>query len=422
MFLKGTGRSLVINMTGTCDLDVHASYSDQDSASFGTSSEFVHDSKQTNVTGAGDTTLLAAPGNSTTTRTIKRLVIANRSASVSATGVLRIADSGSDPDAEIDETLLLPKEKVIWREGVYYHMDARGAIYSVTTTGVDPRTNDFRLSGVTATPVMTADNAALGTIFLCQWKGNRLALNDGTAWQLAMPTSEVSLAVTGRTTDLPFDIFAFLSAGVVTLEFANWTNATTRATGLTRVDGVWTKTGDATRRYLGSCRARSATTYSWVTTGDGASTSTRLDLWNADNRMSVAWKHIESTNTWAYTLATIRQARGSTNNQVDIMVGLQEEAFEATLAVTGSNSTISISRNVGIGVDSTTVFNGIFAETTNEVASIPNHCFARIAHQPTIGRHFYAWNEISTATGTMTFLGDNGALRNQSGMTGVWAC
>jgi len=300
-------------------------------------------------------------------------------------------------------------------------LDANGQV-KVGLLAVTPSTNTFRLTGVTATPVMTSDSTSLSTIYLAQYNGNSIALYDGANWQLLSPSSEPSLAVTGRTTDLPFDIFVYNNSGTVTLEFLDWTNATTRATGLTRVDGVWTKTGDATRRYLGSCRARSATTFHWVLSGDGASGPTKIDLFNADNRVDITGNHKETTDTWTYTTATIRQARGSTNNQIDVMVGLQEEFFEAVLTVTSKNSTISIAREVGIGFDVTNAFSGVGASTANTVASINSCQIASYGNQPTIGRHFYSWNEISTATGTCTWIGDDASTRLQSGMRYTWRC
>jgi hypothetical protein len=171
---------------------------------------------------------------------------------------------------------------------------------------------------------------------------------------------------------------------------------------------------------VGSVRARSATTFHWVM--NGADLPVKLDLFNADNRVEHSFTLKAGTNTWAYTIATWRQAQASANYQVDVMVGMQEEYFEATLQVTSRNSTISIARNVGIGFDSTTAFTGTTSATTNEVASIDCEQLARIKHQPVIGRHFYAWLEISTATGTCTWVGDDGALRIQSGLTGSYSC
>ena len=288
-----------------------------------------------------------------------------------------------------------------------------------STSPSTPARSDLRLTGVSNTPVMTSDSTSLSTIYLTPFQGSMVSLYNGSSWDL-VSSGEVSLAVTGRTTDLPFDIFAYNNAGVVTLEFLDWTSATARATGLTRQDGVWTKTGDATRRYMGSCRARSATTFHWVQAGSDA--PAKLDLFNANNRVHVAFQCIATTNTWTYTTATWRQAQGSTNYQIDVMVGLQEETFNCAVRATSRNSTISVARDVGIGFDSTTAFSGLAGATTNTVANQNAAQFGLIHHVPTIGRHFYAWLEISTATGTCTWVGDDGALRIQSGLTGTWRC
>jgi len=372
------------------------------------------------ITTAATTDVLAVAG-ANLSRRLKRWRIFNDHATVSNTVTpQRVTAAGTFPDMKF--TLLAQESALCNEAGTWFIYDAQGRVKASTTMAIDPASNDFRLSGVSVTPVMTADNSALGTIFLAQYKGNSIALYDGVNWQLCRPASEVSLAVTGRTTDLPFDIFAFMSAGVVTLEFLNWTNATTRATGLTRVDGVWTKTGDSTRRYLGSCRARSATTYSWVTAGLDTGTSVRLDLWNENNRVEVSFTLRAGANTWSYTTATWRQAQALATMQADIMVGRQEDWFRADLKVSSRNSTISIPRHVGIGFDTTTALSGTVSATANTVASIEADQHAAITNQPTLGRHFYAWNEISTATGTCTWIGDDGALRLQSGMTGAWPC
>jgi hypothetical protein len=389
------------------DIDVHVDYVRKTAETSTTP-----DKQVSTITTATTTDI---KGVATDVETVKSISIANVHASVS--NVVEVLYHDGTNARRLAKCTLLPGESLRRDDrGLWAHYDAEERIYAVAGGGVDPRTNDFRLSGVSATPVMTADSTSLSTIYLAEYKGRRLALYDGTNWQLAAPSAEVSLAVTGRTTDLPFDIFAFLNAGVVTLEFLDWTNATTRATGLTRQDGVWTKSGDPTRRYLGSCRARSATTFHHRMNGDDV--PVRLDLWNADNRVEFAFTLRALTNTWTYTVATWRQAQASANYQVEIMVGLQECWFEATLMTTSRNSTISIPRQCGIGFDSTTAFTGTTASDANTVASIESNQVARIKHMPAIGRHFYSWNEISTATGTCTWVGDDGALRIQSGMTG----
>jgi hypothetical protein len=410
--LKGTLDTLKLVTSSTADIHIHISWV---SYIAGTPTP---DRDNLITTTATTTTLITAPSGATDIKNLKCINARNKHASTSNTLTFQI-DNGTV--YQLFSLTLLAGECVEYVEGQGWRVYDAAGQPKVGVLAVDPSQNSFRLTGTSATPVMTADSTSLGTIYLTPYRGNAIALYDGTNWQV-VSSAEVSLAVTGRTTDLPFDIFAFLSGGAVTLEFLDWTNATTRATGLTRVNGVWTKTGDQTRRYVGSCRARSATTYHWVLSGTDA--PVKMDLWNADNRVEVSFNLKATTDTWNYTLATIRQAQGSTNYQVDIMVGLQEDFFEAGLFVTSRNSTISIMRSVGIGFDSTTTFSGLQAATANTVASINVHQMSRIKNQPGIGRHFYSWNEFSVATGTCTWVGDDGTTNPthgmQSGMSGSW--
>jgi len=399
------------------DIDVEVDFVDTDDPITPTSN-MVPDTQSTTIVTAATTDVCATPAASKV-RNVKAVKINNVHASVSNVVELLRHDGTNARRLMPAVTLLAGEAAMISDTGVAFHYTALGSVYSSGGPIVDPARNDFRLSGVTGTPVMVADSTTLSNIFLCQHKGNHLSLFDGNNWQDCAPAAEISLAVTGRTTDLPFDIFGFLSGGVVTLEFLNWTNATTRATALVRLDGVLVKSGDSTRRYLGSCRPRSATTFHWVTIGSDL--PCKFDLWNADNRVEFPFVLRALTNTWAYTLATWRQAQASANYQVDVMVGLQVENFMADLMATSTNASTTVAREVGIGFDSTTAFTGITGSSSNPAAVAAQQiAHATLSHQPTIGRHFYAWLEISTATGTTTWFGDNGALRIQSGMTGSW--
>jgi hypothetical protein len=348
MFILSSVSDLVQLVTSAAvTVDVHASWVDWN----GTAA--TPDRTNTAITTATTTTVVGSPASSVQ-RTVKLLTVKNKHASSSVGVTLQHTDGTTA--VQMPKVTLLAGEMLVLNEvGTLFVYDVNGAV-KAGVTPVDPRTNDFRLSGVSATPVMTSDSTS---IYLAQFKGNRIALSDGANWQLLTPASEQSLAVTGRTTDLPFDIFCYNNGGTPTLEFTDWTNATTRATGLTRVDGVWTKTGDATRRYLGSCRARSATTFAFVQGGTDA--PCKFDLFNADNRVAHRFLLKDGNSTHTYTTATWRQWQASANYQIDIMVGLQEESFEAEATSSSRNSTISIPRQTGLGFDSTTAFSGTSA-------------------------------------------------------------
>lgn len=269
----------------------------------------------------------------------------------------------------------------------------------------DARINDFRLTLTSGTPVTTSDVTAAGTIYACPYKGKQIALYDGTIWNIRT-SAEFSLALSGLTSGKPYDVFCYDNAGTPTLEFLVWTNDTTRATALAYQDGVLVKSGATTRRYLGTFYTTSTTT-----TEDSAA---KRYLWNyyhrADRTLVAA---LETTNTWTYTTNTWRQANANAANQLDFVVGVAEDAVFAHVSTSARNGAAQQEAYVGIGVDST---------TTNSATLMPNqnifytatHLLALTAEYvgiPGTGRHYLAWLEIDvTATGTTTWLGDNGGI------------
>jgi len=113
--------------------------------------------------------------------------------------------------------------------------------------------NDLRLSLTSGTPVTTTDvtYSAAQTLYATPYSGGLISLYDGSNWQQYF-TSEISLALGTLTNAVGYDVFCYANSGVPTLEFTAWTNSTTRATNLTRQNGILCKTGSLTRRYLGS--------------------------------------------------------------------------------------------------------------------------------------------------------------------------
>lgn len=295
--------------------------------------------------------------------------------------------------------------------------DQTGSYYldSLNFTNIDPRTNDFRLTLTTAIPVTTSDVTGAVTIYCCPYIGNKIALYNGSSWVLHS-SSEFSLGLGTLTSGRPYDVFCYSNSGTPTLEFTSWTNATTRTTGLAYQDGVLVKSGSTTRRYLG-------TFYTTATTTTEDSVTKRF-LWNYYNRVVKPMRVLEGTNSWTYTTATIRQARATTTNRLDFVIGVSEDVVTADVFVCSANSTGSVPRTVGIGLDSTTTLaSSCVVQSTAGIASALTGCSAKYTDLPGIGFHYLAWLEWSTATGTTTWYGDNGgSLVVQSGILGNLLC
>ena len=109
-----------------------------------------------------------------------------------------------------------------------------------------------RLTPTSGNPYGTGDVSDVSTVYYTPAVGNRIALYDGaSAWDI-ITFPEGTIDVTALTASKPYDVFMYSNGGTATLETLVWTNATTRATGLSYQDGVLVKTGATTRRFLGA--------------------------------------------------------------------------------------------------------------------------------------------------------------------------
>jgi len=288
---------------------------------------------------------------------------------------------------------------------------------AVRVDQANSQVNEFRLTLTSGLPVTTADINTATTVYCTPYKGNHIALYDGAAWHMRTSV-EFSLALGTLTSGKPYDVFCYDNSGVPTLEFLVWTNDTTRATALAYQDGVLSKTGALTRRYMG-------TFYTISTTQTCDSSSAGRYLFNYYNRARRSLNSAASGSSWTYTTATIRQANGSAVNQVAYIAGVCEDAVEAEIITSASNTAANVEVFVGVGIDSTTTFNlnlSGFAKVTTQVINLPITLVTHYRGFPGVGRHFLSWNEWSAATGTTTWAAVSTPAGGNGGIVGmVWA-
>lgn len=270
-----------------------------------------------------------------------------------------------------------------------------------------------RLTLTTGVPVTTADVLAAETLYFTPYKGNRIALYDGTNWVMRS-FSEISIDVPDATS--MYDVFAYDNAGTVTLELLAWTNDTTPVARAAQ-NGVLVKTGALTRRYLGSF-------YS-TTAGNGQiedSFANRF-LWNYYNRVRRPMRVLEATNTWAYGTATVRQANGAAGNQLNFCIGFSEDLVDAVVMASCSSTVAGRNIQVGVGLDSTTAFTtgGLFPAVNTYIGTYATVIPAAWKGYPGVGKHYLAWLEYGSG-GDVTWYGDNNApTLQQSGIHGeLW--
>lgn len=271
----------------------------------------------------------------------------------------------------------------------------------------DNSINDFRLTLTTAVPVTTTDVTGATTVYCTPYKGNRIALYDGSAWNLRT-TAEFSLALGTLTSGKPYDVFCYDNAGVPTLEFLVWTSDTARATALVYQDGVLSKTGALTRRYLG-------TFYTTSTTQTEDSAAKRL-LWNYYNRVDRQMIKSETTASWTYTTNTYRQVNNSTANQLEFICGVAEDVVSVTAVHQGAGSSATpTSKYFALGVDAITRAATTYGQTEQYITNWGGVAGGDMAFMycnlssTFLGRHYVAGLEKSDATGTTTWSGNTGS-------------
>lgn len=284
---------------------------------------------------------------------------------------------------------------------------------------------DGRVSLTTGVPVTPTDVTAATTVYFMPYRGNRIALYNGSQWIIDL-LAQISIAVPATTASI-YDVFVYDNAGTPTLElsiawtsdtaiFAAGTYASTRPTQ----DGVYVKSTngtviDATRRYVGTFRTTGVS-------GQTEDSAKKRYVWNFYNRVvRTLQAPLETTASWAYTTATWRQANANAASQLDVVIGMPEVTVTATVNAIGSNNPGSNEFFAGIGADSTSALaTGCLPGSIESGNSVIGSFMASYVTVPAIGRHFYAQLEQSTASGTTTWYGQNGAATTyQSGINGL---
>lgn len=280
------------------------------------------------------------------------------------------------------------------------------------STTIPVNTSEGRLTATTAVSVTTADVTATASIFYTTHTGNRVALYDGSVWHIRTFT-ELTISVSTCTASKPYDVFLYDNSGTVASEILVWTNDTTRATALARQDGVWSKTGALTRRYVGSF---------YCDSGGGTTTDSlaKRNLWNYYNRVTRAMKVVDTTASWNYTTATFRQARATTTNQLEAMIGVAEIEVDTQIYGLYSNTGAGNGAMVAIGEDSTTTPDTacVFSRSIEPVNGYVSILGSALRKSPTAGRHTWVWLEFSDAAGTTTFYGESVGV-HRSGIVGT---
>jgi hypothetical protein len=271
-----------------------------------------------------------------------------------------------------------------------------------------------RLTLSSTLPVTTNDVTGAGTLYLLPFRGDKVAIFNGSIWQTnTIPSGGVSLSLSGLTASLPYDVFAYLSGNTVTLQAVAWTNATTRATALATQNGIYVKSGSPGYLYLGT----------FYTTGTGTTEDSQLNrlCWNYYNRVRRPMARFESTASWTYATQAWRQANANTANQLAAVVGVAEVMFSGRVACLMSSTGGTVGVSIGIGTNSTTAPDATVSgmEAVSNASGYYQAAWAALDMAPAAGYNYWAWLEYANTATSVTFYGPAGTpVARHSGIAG----
>ncbi len=252
---------------------------------------------------------------------------------------------------------------------------------------------DGRLTLTSGDPEGVATVTGGATLYYSPHAGNKLALYGGASWGL-YGFAETSLSLSGLAANTNYDIFAYYNGTAVTLEAVAWSSASARATALALQDGVYVKSGNTTRRYLGTIRTT-------ATAGTCADSIYQRFVWNCYHQIDAPGKSYNSNTSWSCTASSTQECNaGSGLIRFECVMGLPGHIHLNQLGTLGSGSSTTTKIYTGAAKDSTTVADvGITYYASNVLASISLGGWTSATD---IGYHYVTMTESVTSATTGT--------------------
>jgi hypothetical protein len=135
-------------------------------------------------------------------------------------------------------------------------------------------------------------------------------------------------------------------------------------------------------------------------------------VWNAYNRVPTYLKAGDSTASWTYMVATIRESNGGSTNFLTLFSGLAEDTYDLRFVqnVASAQSSAANQAYIGIGINSTTVISGFKGNIGISAAAVivggNGNAVASLLYTPQLGINAVNALEVAANTnGTNTYYG-----------------
>ena len=288
--------------------------------------------------------------------------------------------------------------------------DVRQMSYSINDVNMFFQACSGRLTLTSGAAVTTSDVMAAATLYFTPYLGNRVFLYGGASQWRGYLLNEISLSLSGYTASKNYDIFLAYSSGLV-LESVAWTSDSARATALTLQDGIYVKSGDATRRYLGTIRTTAVA-------GQCEDSLVNRLVFNYYNRKRRKLYVKETVATWwTYNAAVWRPFNNNIANRVNFVVGVSDAPVEATFNAQILNVITAVAGGIGIGFDATNTNSAQIHSESNSSIGTAFQTFVTAQYSDYVAEGFHYLQELEYARlGTVNFAQNQGQVTLDSGM------
>lgn len=292
-------------------------------------------------------------------------------------------------------------------------------ITSLNATGLPLPTPQGYLTLLSNTPIITTDVTAASTVYYTPFQGNWSAVHNGTAI-VPFQFSQMPLVLTAsQAASNIYDVFQAYNGGTEVIG----TGPSWAASGGSVTPGSCSRGVGAGSTAV----ARDATTGLWVNTnsmslifntGSGNTTITvaagqgiylgsifidttqgqtscfrsygqsrKWGVWNTYNRAPLTLQVGDSSASWAYDVATIRQSNATAGNGCSVFCGLAEEQigtqFQQKIEINTGSTTLGAL--IGVGINSTTAFSGTVGQITITNLTQFHTIIGTFTQPPTLG-------------------------------------
>jgi hypothetical protein len=280
---------------------------------------------------------------------------------------------------------------------------------------------EVRITLSTGVPVLPSTVTGATTIYADPYGGNQIPVWNGSTFtpttfaELSQALSDTTLSPAAAVAGSLYDMFIWSNSGTLVVSRGTaWTNPTTRAVALSRVQGLLVNTTSIANGpaagygvYIGTVATDpGAATVSFnplpAAASGGPTGGAWVGLWNEYGRVPLGAVIQDSKASWTWNTASWHAADASTNNRITFVAGLTEDQAVATYTVeVGVGS--SIYPIIGIGFDSSTAATGGISQS----ASSAGYQFLTAIQvgEAVQGQHYFQALEYSPGGATSTFYG-----------------